>query len=100
METKLDYGRILDVVRWKFDCWKVIHNFEEHEGGRIVILSNPSLIKVDIMGMNAHLINTYVTCLVSNRRLYVSFVYGLHSILARRPLWDSLYKFGRNGGQA
>lgn len=50
-------------------------------------------------GVHDQVIHSHVTCLVSSKSFYVSFVYGLHYIIARRPLWDSLYTFGMDGLQ-
>ncbi|KAI5669035.1 hypothetical protein M9H77_18888 [Catharanthus roseus] len=71
LETKLDDGRIFDVMRWKFNKWKVMHNFDEHE--------------VQCTGVHDQVIHSHVTCLVSSKSFYVSF--------------DSLYTFGMDGLQ-
>lgn len=90
LETKLDDGRLLEIVQLKFPQWRVLHNFDEHLGGRIVVFWNPVDLLVELVGADEQVLNTHVTCLVTKRKFFASFVYGKHSIVARRPLWDTL----------
>lgn len=99
LETKLEENRLLEVMQWNFTSWKGVHNFEEHEAGRIAILWNPQLIEVTVMGIHDQVIHLCVTCKVSSKTFYVSFVYGLHSVIARRALWDRLREFGYDGAK-
>ncbi|KAI5682027.1 hypothetical protein M9H77_03255 [Catharanthus roseus] len=99
METKLEVRKLFDIVKWNFAQWKVVHNFEEHEAGRMIVFWNPIMVEVQTMGLHDQVIHLQVTCKISRQVFYVSFVYELHSIAARRPLWDILAAFGGDGGK-
>ncbi|KAI5671302.1 hypothetical protein M9H77_11666 [Catharanthus roseus] len=73
LETKLEEGRLSDIIRWKFIDWE------------------PRLVVLEILHVSPH---TVITWKISAKKFYVSFVYGLHSIVERRPLWQSLVQFG------
>jgi hypothetical protein len=45
---------------------------------------------VDLVDCSSQGIHVVLRCLVSHISFHVSFVYGLHTIVARRDLWDSL----------
>lgn len=97
METKLEDGKLFEIMQLHFAKWKVAHNFDEHEAGRMLILWNPELLEMEMVGIHDQVMHLKVTCKISARTFYVSFVYGLHSIVARRPLWECLSAFGRDG---
>ncbi|KAI5657391.1 hypothetical protein M9H77_26184 [Catharanthus roseus] len=99
LETKLDEGRLFDIVSWKFKEWKVVHNFREYDGGRIVIFWNPLLTLVQVKERTPQAIQTSISCLISLKTFCVSFVYGLHSIVAQRSPWETLSRFGRRLNQ-
>ncbi|YP_008992389.1 hypothetical protein Salmi_Mp122 (mitochondrion) [Salvia miltiorrhiza] len=40
--------------------------------------------------MKPQVIHSFITCKVSSLSFHVSFVYGFHSIVSRRPLWNNL----------
>lgn len=65
LELKLDEGRLFDIVSWNFKEWKVVHNFCEHDGGRIVILWNSLLASVQVMEKTPQTIQTSISCLIS-----------------------------------
>lgn len=83
-------------MQWKFKGWKATHNFSMHEARRIVILWDPRLATVKSIKVTAQVIYASVTCKISHKRFLVSFVYGLHSVVGRRPLCQSLVQFGTN----
>lgn len=99
LETKLDDGKLLDIVQLKFSCWKVVHNCEEHEGGRIVVFWDPVRVLISQLSKTDQVIHLLITCLVTGTKFYTSFVYGKHSIVARRPMWDTLRDVGKDGKQ-
>ncbi|KAI5681613.1 hypothetical protein M9H77_02841 [Catharanthus roseus] len=57
LEMKLEEGRLFDIMRWKFTDWKVAHKFFLH-----------------------NVIHIVITCEISAKKFFVSFVYGLHAI--------------------
>ena len=55
---------------------------------RIVIFWNSSTIKVDFVDCSAQCVHVVINSLVIS--FHATFVYGLHTIVDRRDLWDSL----------
>lgn len=70
------------------------HNFDMHEAGRIAIIWDPRHANVEVLDVSPQVIHTSITYTVSLRKFYVSFVYGLQSVVERRSLWQSLLQFG------
>ncbi|KAI5665828.1 hypothetical protein M9H77_15681 [Catharanthus roseus] len=54
-------GKLFDIVKWNFAQWKVVHNFEEHEAGRMIIFWNPIMVEVQTMGLHDQVIHLQVT---------------------------------------
>ncbi|KAJ6370145.1 hypothetical protein OIU76_028422 [Salix suchowensis] len=55
---------------------------------RIVVFWNPSTIMVDLVDCSSQGIHVVLRSLGSQISFHVTFVYGLHTIVARRDLWD------------
>ncbi|KAI5652780.1 hypothetical protein M9H77_29967 [Catharanthus roseus] len=86
LETKLEEGKLFDIMKWKFREWKVMYNFNMHAAGRMVIIWNPRLASVDVTEVTSQAIYTSITCKIFLKNFWVSFVYGLHLVVERRPI--------------
>lgn len=64
----------------------------KHYRGRIVV--NPLLSSVRIEDIAPQSIQTFIACLITRKSFCASFIYGLYSIVDRKPLWDSLILIG------
>ncbi|XP_057969501.1 uncharacterized protein LOC131158650 [Malania oleifera] len=93
LETKLALSKLEELMVKKFSNWNQINNFEDHTPGRIIVLWNPQRVKLELISKNPQAIHCSLSCIVSSKSFYVSFVYGLHTIVARRPLWQSIRDF-------
>lgn len=82
------------MMRIKFPTWQQL-NFQAHPAGRIVVLWDPSKVCIEQMEVSPQAIHCAVTCKVTTVFFTVSFVYALHSIVSRRPLWYDLVDFGQ-----
>ncbi|XP_042437084.1 uncharacterized protein LOC122023053 [Zingiber officinale] len=70
------------------------HNFDLSNHGRILLLWDMHKVDVDIILTTEQYIHCRVCCRISGRGFLVTFVYGLHSIVTRRPLWEALSDLG------
>ncbi|KZV47116.1 hypothetical protein F511_21072 [Dorcoceras hygrometricum] len=73
-----------------------IHNFSCNGNGRILLLWKNSTVKIELIGMDEQILHVSVCCLASGFNFVLSSVYGLHTIVHRRPLWENLKSFGQN----
>ncbi|KAL7145772.1 hypothetical protein ABFS83_07G109100 [Erythranthe nasuta] len=97
LETKIwDPGTLNSIMDRRFRHWMKADNFHLHTAGRILIIWNPDVARVEVLGMTSQVIHCKVTCMVTQRLVYVSFVYGLFTPVTRRPLWQELEDFGVN----
>ncbi|KAH1253297.1 hypothetical protein GmHk_04G010000 [Glycine max] len=96
LETKLNKVSIEEIMRRKFGDWNFTHNFASHNAGRILILWNQDKIHLSVLESNAQLIHCAIDCKTTAKRFQVSFIYGLHSIGARRSLWINLNSINAN----
>ncbi|KAL7119437.1 hypothetical protein ACP275_02G062900 [Erythranthe tilingii] len=78
----------------RFRHWDNLNNFHLHTAGRILIVWNPDVARVELVDMTTQVVHCKVTCMVTHRLCYVSFVYKLFTPVTRRPLWQSLMDFG------
>ncbi|KAL3646608.1 hypothetical protein CASFOL_009575 [Castilleja foliolosa] len=97
LETKLDDNRLRSFMTFHFSGWNQVNNFDTHVAGRILVLWNPSKVSMEPISISPQVIHFKATCKVSSVSTRLSFIYGLHSIIDRRPLWTNLSDFsGQN----
>ncbi|KAL2966465.1 hypothetical protein AAZX31_16G118800 [Glycine max] len=96
LETKLNKVSVEEIIRRKFGDWHFTHNFDSHNASRILILWKQDKIHLSVLESNAQLIHCAIDCKTTAKRFQVSFIYGLHSIVARRSLWINLNSINAN----
>ncbi|KAJ6300776.1 hypothetical protein OIU76_021549 [Salix suchowensis] len=80
--------------KFRLKRWKFLTNVVASSATRIVIFWNPSIVKVDFVDSSAQGVHVVISSLMSQVSFHVTFVYGLHTIVDRRDLWDSLCLWG------
>ncbi|KAJ6291204.1 hypothetical protein OIU76_023294 [Salix suchowensis] len=90
LETKLSLSKVLSLQKFRLKKWKFLSNVASSSFARIVVFWNPSSVSVDLVGSSSQGLHVLVKSLVSQVEFHITFVYGLHTIVARRALWDSL----------
>ena len=98
LETKLSVSRLDEFMCRRFSGWKQVNNFATHAGGRILILFDPLKIQLETLEVCPQVIHCRVVCKVSFISFLGSFIYGYHSIVARRGLWENLMRWGYSIG--
>jgi len=93
LESKINKQKLDWIMKVKFPGWMQVNNFEQHDAGRIIVMWNPSKVGLINIGCSAQVIHCRISCLVSHRIVNMSFIYGLHSIVNRRPLWSNIVEF-------
>ena len=94
LETKLNQEKLSWILRRKFQGWACVSNFDVHAAGRILVLWNPHKVSIEPTEINAQAIHCKATCKVSQHSVCLSFIYGFHSIISRRPLWNNIREMG------
>ena len=94
LDSKVNVPKLDWIMKVKFPGWKQVNNFDQHAAGRICVIWNPAKVDLVSLGGSSQVIHCNVTCLVTSKSVCMSFIYGLHSIVARRPLWNNLKDFG------
>ncbi|XP_042401070.1 uncharacterized protein LOC121991112 [Zingiber officinale] len=100
METKLNEDSLSPILQRRFAGMGYAHNFDLSNHGRILLLWDMHKVDVDIILTTEQYIHCRVCCRISSRRFLVTFVYGLHSIVTRRPLWEALSDLGDSISEA
>ncbi|KAJ6377597.1 hypothetical protein OIU76_026551 [Salix suchowensis] len=90
LETKLSLSKVLALQRFRLKKWNFQTNAAQSSLARIVVFWNPSTVSVDMVSSSPQGLHVCVRSLVSQISFHITFVYGLHTIVARRSLWDSL----------
>ncbi|XP_022852083.1 uncharacterized protein LOC111373750 [Olea europaea var. sylvestris] len=94
LKTKLNQQKLARILRNKFCGWSHTENFPSHPAGRILILWDQTKVNLCVLEAAPQVIHCEVTCKVTSFAFRLSFVYGFHSIVTRRPLWSNLIDFG------
>ena len=90
LETKLKVGTLDNIMAVKFPSWQYTHNFTTHGAGRILLLWNQNKVDVEILDVAAQYLHARLRCKVSSVQFHATFLYGFHSIVNRRCLWENL----------
>ena len=95
LEIKMVGEKVIKAMQGKFKGWAFFSNFSSENAGRILILWNPYKVRLVVKDFTPQTINVSVTCLTSFKEFDATVVYGLHSIVNRRPLWDKIIEYNR-----
>lgn len=90
VEAKLHASKVEKMQGFRLKHWKFLMNVDASSSARIVLFWNPSTIQVDFVASSVQGIHVSICSRVSQISFHVTFVYVLHTIVARRALWDSL----------
>ncbi|KAL2935182.1 hypothetical protein RDABS01_018300 [Bienertia sinuspersici] len=70
--------------------WKWINNYNCNNRGRLWLVWKVHDVDVDVLVTHEQFIHVKVHIIHNGNVFLVTFVYGLHSVRARRPLWQGL----------
>ncbi|XP_073041793.1 uncharacterized protein [Primulina eburnea] len=90
LEVKVKEHLVDRMMATNFPGLSFIQNFLLSDKILILLMLNISFVIVDLFEMTDQVIHVNVVCLHSHRVFVISFVYGLNSVVERRPLWDFL----------
>ncbi|KAL0305149.1 UNVERIFIED_CONTAM: hypothetical protein Scaly_2995500 [Sesamum calycinum] len=95
LETKLAATAIPRIINRLFPGWCQANNFDAIAGGRILIIWNPTVIDLYSEDISPQVIHCRVTNKSSQLSFYISFTYGLYTVVNRRSMWEKLLELGR-----
>ncbi|KAK4422081.1 hypothetical protein Salat_2159100 [Sesamum alatum] len=95
LETKLAASAIPRILSRSFPGWCHSDNFHTIVGGRILIIWNPAVIDVHPENISPQVIHFHITNKFSQLSFYISFAYGLYTIVNRRSMWEKLMDLGQ-----
>ena len=90
LETKVKDKNVDKVAGKTFPRWLWQSNFEHDAKGWIWIAWKLSSYNVQILMKTDKLIHCYATQHSTNKKFYVTFVYGMNQKRMRMPLWLDL----------
>ncbi|KAK4422076.1 hypothetical protein Salat_2158600 [Sesamum alatum] len=95
LETKLHASAVPRIIHRSFPGWCQTNNFDVNSGGRILVIWNPAVIDLQPEDISPQVIHCLVTDKSSQLSFYVSFTYGLYSVVHRRSMWEKLLELGQ-----
>ncbi|KAL0336699.1 UNVERIFIED_CONTAM: hypothetical protein Sradi_4881800 [Sesamum radiatum] len=95
LETKLAATAIPKIINRLFPGWCQANNFDAIAGGRILIIWNPAVIDLYPEDISPQVIHCRVTNKSSQLSFYISFTYGLYTVVNRRSMCEKLLELGR-----
>lgn len=97
LETKIEELEDLHhILVTKFGGWRAAHNFDLIIGGRIVVIWNPHMVDLQVIQRHEQFIHCSVVCTRTQVSTQITFIYGLYTVVTRRPLWYGLEALGRS----
>ncbi|KAK4397731.1 hypothetical protein Sango_1248600 [Sesamum angolense] len=96
LETKLAATTIPKIINRLFPGWCQANNFDAIAGGRILIIWNPAVIDLHPEDISPQVIHCRVTNKSSQLSFYISFTYGLYTVVNRMSMWEKLLELGRS----
>ncbi|KAK4432680.1 hypothetical protein Salat_1030200 [Sesamum alatum] len=95
LETKLHALAIPRIIHRSFPGWCQTNNFDAITRGRIIVIWNPAVIDLHSEDISPQVIHCRVTDKSSRLSFYVSFTYGLYTVVNRRSVWEKLLELGQ-----
>ncbi|KAL2227676.1 UNVERIFIED_CONTAM: hypothetical protein Sindi_2126300 [Sesamum indicum] len=96
LETKLAASKIPTFLSRSFPGCCQANNFDTIAGGRILVVWNPIVINLQPEDISPQVIHCYATNKSSQLSFYISFTYGLYSVVNRRSMWEKLTELGQS----
>ncbi|KAL2226158.1 uncharacterized protein LOC105160077 [Sesamum indicum] len=75
--------------------WCQANNFDTIAGGHILVVWNPTIIDLQPEDISPQVIHCRATNKSSQLSFYISFTYGLYSVVNRRSMWEKLTELGQ-----
>ncbi|XP_011079174.1 uncharacterized protein LOC105162752 [Sesamum indicum] len=95
LETKLAASKIQTFLSRSFPGWCQANNFDTIAAGRILVIWNPAVIDIQPEDISPQVIHCRATNKSSQLSFYISFSYGLYSVVNRRSMWEKLTELGQ-----
>ncbi|KAL9238990.1 hypothetical protein vseg_013351 [Gypsophila vaccaria] len=94
LETKIKNKALLRAVD-SFDSWCISTKNGYHSGGRIWVLWQPVVFRIQFIEYNAQFIHMKVDSLLHRNYFYITMVYAFNGTQDREPLWNSLRRIAQ-----
>ena len=90
LETKVKIPKVDSIAAKLFPNWRWSHNFHLNTKGRIWLAWKPDAYNLEIAHITEQLIHCKVTQAGTNKRFYLTMVYGMNHEQQRAQLWQEL----------
>ncbi|XP_021767732.1 uncharacterized protein LOC110732122 [Chenopodium quinoa] len=90
LETKIKLKNVLTYQRKFGSSWLWLCNYDHSPKGRIWLGWNVDRVTVNVLKVHEQFIHCTVSSKDHSTQIYLTVVYGLHSIHDRLPLWEGL----------
>ncbi|XP_074266947.1 uncharacterized protein LOC141590242 [Silene latifolia] len=93
-ETRVRTNNIEKVKNGLNKHWQLLHNNDIKDGGRIWLMCDEQVYKVELISKFAQVIHVRVTYMLNNFSRILSMVYGFNKSHEREDLWHALSSLG------
>ncbi|KAL2246037.1 UNVERIFIED_CONTAM: hypothetical protein Sindi_2871900 [Sesamum indicum] len=91
----LEPSSIPKILSRSFSGWCQTNNFDTISGGCILVIWDPTVIDLHPVDISPQVIHCRATNKSSRLSFYISFTYGLYSVVNRRSMWEKLFDLGQ-----
>lgn len=96
LENKLKVDNVDRVMKQIKSDWKFHHNLAFSPVGRIIVLWNPCIVNVQILGVSMQAVHCLVDIHSKGMSVFITFVYAANQKQIRNDLWNELRSYGTN----
>lgn len=90
IEMRVKEGKASGLMRKFSSCWSWVHNYPCSHKGRLWVGWNRDCVQLKVSSASEQIISCVVADVDNSMQFNVDFVYGLHSVGARKSLWNEL----------
>ncbi|XP_074278086.1 uncharacterized protein LOC141601690 [Silene latifolia] len=92
LETHIKTASAPGIYKTMFGRYIKEDNYGAYYNGRIWVLWNPKTVMVSVLEYSSQFIHISLTCLVTNQKFLLTFVYAFNSAVDRLVLWEHLVR--------
>ena len=90
LETKVSYGRRLNLARELMPDWEFLFNYSNNCNGRIWTAWDPSILSIHLLASSPQMMHLSVLIKESQTQLLMTLIYALNYANERVPLWEEI----------
>ncbi|XP_060170802.1 uncharacterized protein LOC132601754 [Lycium barbarum] len=90
LEHRVAQQKATPIIKKVARGWESVYYYSPNRKGRIWLMWDPRYCEFSVLQMKEQYVHGQVRIYATNKNFLLTAVYGLHTIVDRKPLWDDL----------